>query len=193
MARRRSGSVRFTAKIDDKLLQRLLKRGENKARDLSRVFAGPIRKSVAIAMKRQFDSNGSFFGTPWPPLSATTMKLRTRVVTKGSVKSTTSKRGRAKSGFAKPLRDTDRLFRAATRITDPEGIRDVGRNFLRWGVRVPYAGFHQTGFSTRLFGRGSLRKVPARPIFPRGDNWPPRVRREWIVAIGRAVNPTKRG
>ena len=164
--------AKFIISIKDKKLQALLTKADKKTRNLTPVFEGPIRRSIAVAMERQFTSRGSFFGTPWAPLRPFTLAQR-------------RKRGRGKQGDA-PLRDTDRLFRSITRVTDPEGIRVSGPSSLRWGTRVPYAYKHQVGFTSELFGREV--EVPARPMLPE-TAWPPEVRKQWVEAIIRHVKP----
>lgn len=164
--------AKFFVSIKDKKMQSLLAKADKKSRNLTPVFNGPIRRSVAVAMERQFTSRGSFFGTPWEPLRPFTLTQR-------------RKRGRGKQGDA-PLRDTDRLFRSITRVTDPEGVRVVGPTSLRWGTRVPYAYKHQVGFQQELFGHEV--EVPARPMLPTVE-WPKEVRQQWVKAIVKHIKP----
>lgn len=177
--------AKFTVRIDDKLVRAHLRKADKRLRNLKPVFGGPIRRSVAIAMQRQFDTRGAFFGTPWRPLSLTTVRMRSRSGGR-------SKPGRAKHGFDAILRDTDRLYRSMVRVTDPEGIREWGDGFLWWGTRVPYARYQQEGFRTRIFGRGPEVEVVARPMLPEGA-WPPRVRRQWVVSIVKHLGPIIEG
>lgn len=176
----------FSATIDLKLVRKMIKHAEGRLRNTAKVFEGPIRESVSKAMQRQFESRGQYFGTPWRPLSATTRRLRSRVVGPANARRSTSKRGRAKHGFATPLRDTDRLYQSMVNPTGPETVRIWGDGFLKWGTRVPYAYPQQVGFRTRVFGRGRLVQVPARPMLPTApQKWPARVKREWVVALAR--------
>lgn len=144
--------------------------------DLRPVFRGRIGPSMRRHLEKQFDTRGAHLGTPWAPLSLTTIRFRTREVrvnsrgriSKHGARATTSRPGRAKAGFATPMQDSRRLFHALTRITDPEGIRIYEKHRMAWGTSLKHAAPHHQpgGFQTRVFGRGPLKHVPSRPVVP---------------------------
>lgn len=137
----------------DKLLSNLAL----KVHDLRPVFRAKIDPEVTQLLREQFDSRGARLGTPWKPLSPRTIKARTRVVRRKGGVATTSKVGRARAGFATPLRDTNRLWASFTKGAGPEALRVFGLLEYRRGSRVPYAAAHNAGAPG----------VPARPIIPK--------------------------
>lgn len=152
------------------------------ATDLSPVFGGPINQSVDEAIKKQFDTEGSFSGTKWAPLAPVTVKLRGR-------------RGHGRGGI---LRDTNRLWASLTKLgLGPEAIKVVTKNSLVRGSTVPYAQYHQTGYQSRTFvvinkqgdpvalRRKTPRAVPARPPIP--DPMPTSVVKSWEEMISRFI------
>lgn len=163
----------------------LMKALTGRTRNLSIVFRSRVGPSIARNLRKQFESRGGHLGTPWAPLTHTTIRMRTRTVGKSSARRSTSKAGRAKAGFATPMRDTDRLYRSLTALADPEGIREYGTMTMEWGTRLEYALPQAKGFRTQVFGRGRLREVPARPVIP--DRFPVSITKTWDRAIGHFI------
>lgn len=177
----------FGAVVKQKQLRQMLKQIGVKAKDLRPVFKGPIATSLSRHMKEQFDTRGAHFGTPWPPLSTTTIKLRTRVVGPSSARRSTSRAGRAKAGFATPMQDSRRLYFTLTRRTDPEAIRVYQPLQMFWGSKLPYAGIHQVEHTTQVFGKGPFVTVPARKTVP--DEMPVTIQESWARMIAKHVAP----
>lgn len=157
----------------------LIKQINAKASDLRPVFRGPIATDMASQMRQQFDTRGAHLGTPWPPLSFTTIRLRTKTTGPKSARRSTSRAGRARAGFATPMQDTRRLFFTLTRRSDPEGIRVYQPLQMFWGTRLPYAEPHHRpgGFTTQVFGKGKVVTVPARPVIP--ESMPATIQAVW--------------
>jgi hypothetical protein len=170
--------------VDLREMTRALSGAAAAAGDLRPVFRGAIAPSIAGNLEQQFVSRGAWLGTPWPRLSQTTIRLRTRTVTRrGGAKATTSRVGRARAGFTIPMQDTRRLFGSLVRLSHPEGVRAYEPERLTWGTTLPYAALHhrEGGFPTRLFGRGPVRQVPARPVIP--AEWPSSLMAIWAGQI----------
>lgn len=137
------------------------------------VFDGPVDRIVLGFFSAQFESHGAAGGTPWAPLSPVTLALKAR-------------RGRAEMGT---LRDSNRLWASLTKRASPDGVLAVTETSYRRGTRVPYAAFHQDGWtSTSIFGHRRkhppARPVPARPLIPPGG-LPLGVRQSVVAAIDR--------
>jgi len=179
--------IPFGAVLRTKQAETMLKQIGVKANDLRTVFRGPIATSLAENMRQQFDSRGAHFGTPWPPLSSTTILLRTKVTGPSKARRSVSRAGRAKAGFATPMQDSRRLFFTLTRRSDPEAIRVYNPLQMFWGSKLPYAGIHQEAHTTRVFGKGPLVSVPARPTVP--DVMPVTIQESWAQMIASHVVP----
>lgn len=147
---------------------------ERAFKDVSPVFHGPIDMITTAALLAQFATSGRRLnGTPWKPLSLTTIQLRTRVVRRrtaaGVVARTTNRVGQARAGFTTPLRNTNRLWASLVKSGGPEGLRVITPSSYERGTRVRYAAGHQTGYTiTQMFGRALKApiRVPARPLVP---------------------------
>lgn len=179
--------IPFGAVLRTKQAETMLKQIGVKATDLRAVFRGPIATSLAGHMKQQFETRGAHFGTPWPPLSTTTILLRTKVTGPSKARRSVSRAGRAKAGFAMPMQDSRRLFFTLTRRSDPEAIRVYRPLQMFWGSKLPYAGIHQEEHTTRMFGKGPLLSVPARPTVP--DVMPIMIQETWAQMIATHVVP----
>jgi len=141
----------------------LLDRINRSLTDLTPVLAGPVNKTIDDFFKAQFDTEGSFGGQRWATLAPVTLILRQR-------------RGHGRGGI---LRDTGRLWASLVKLgLGPDAIKVVTANSLVRGTRVPYAKFHQTGYTAKTFvvvdRRGNPiplyrkrpHRVPARVIVP---------------------------
>lgn len=94
-----------------------------------------IIKDFGDIADQEFESEGGRAGG-WAPLKEETLAAKAR---KGM-----------EEGI---LRETNRLYNSLVGVTE-DTIWETGANTLRWGSRVPYGGFHQTG----------TRNMPARPF-----------------------------
>lgn len=174
----------------------------DRVRYLNPVLAGPIDQDVTRGIQRQFETNGAHWGTPWKPLSPTTIRLRTKEIgsatkprkRKGTIhgRRTVSRTGRARAGFATPERDTLRLWAAYTKSGGPGSLRVLTLNSYERGVLgsvVPYAAAQATGVSAEkatFFGRKLGKAVPARPVFP--EQFPAPVIAAWEGMILRYLD-----
>lgn len=162
-------------------VQKVLKQVGEATADLRPVFRGRVAPDLSSHLRQQYDSRGAHLGTLWAPLSPVTIRLRTRTApaTGGKGVRTVNRAGRAKAGFATPMRDTDRSRRSLVNLTDPEGIRVYNRLDMAWGSRLAYLAPHHEpgGFQTRVFGKGPLRHVPAREVIP--AEWPAPILTAW--------------
>lgn len=125
----------------------------NRAADLSPVFKGPVDASVSQLFIKQFDTEGAFGGDRWAPLLPLTLRLR-------------KERGHGQGGI---LRDTSRLWASLVKV-GPESLLLISPHSYQRGTTVPYARFHQIGWtSTMIFGhlRSVAIQVPARPPVPK--------------------------
>lgn len=100
------------------------------------------------AIERQFDTEGGNSGG-WAPLAESTLLERGRSAARGE-----PTRGRAVTSYiggiqdAKILQVTMRLKDSLTRLFDEDHIEEpLSPTVLRFGTRVPYAIYHQTGTS----------------------------------------------
>lgn len=112
-----------------------------------------------------WESEGAIInGSPWAPLTDTTLELKGR-------------RGRAQMGI---LRDSDRLMHSLTIRGDADQLRDVSPLGLFYGTAAsssgaPYPHFLQQGWTMHsIYGHEvEPRAVPARPFVPSAlpDAW----------------------
>ncbi len=118
------------------------------------IMRGPVRRLVRDAIVRQFATRGSFGGSPWPALAASTIAEKRRLIRTG------------KAAKLAPMRRTDRLFRSLTIFSHPERKETVTPT--SYGVRslVPYGKYHQS-----TAARAS--NLPRRAVVP--DTLPPDV------------------
>lgn len=167
------------AVVDLSEVTKVLREVEGRAQNLMPVFRGRIGPDVSAHMREQYESQGAHLGTRWPNLSPTTIKLRTRTVGGKNSRRSTSRRGRAKGGFARVMWDTGRSRASLVNLADPEGIREYGPTQMVWGSTLAYLAPHHAegGFNTRLFGKGPLKRVPPRPVVPR--EWPAAIAATW--------------
>lgn len=160
----------LTATVDLAGAKALLTGLSGAVKDLSPVFRGPIDEATTRAFEAQFATRGTRLnGAPWQPLSPTTIRLRTRVVSRKGIARTTNRAGQARAGFATPLRNTNRMWASFVKSGGPEGVRIITPSSYERGSSVRYAALHQTGFPiTQMFGRPLKvpKQVPARPLVP---------------------------
>lgn len=148
--------LELSTRIDLKKVDQLLEETRHKAADLTPVFRGPVDSLVTGFFERQFETRGAAGGTPWPPVSALTQKLRGRP-------------GHGHEGATAILRDVNVLWGSYVKSGGPDSIRVIEpRRYVR-GSAVPYAAAHQEPrLITTLFGRPlkDPKAVPARPVIP---------------------------
>lgn len=135
---------------------RLAGEARGRIRDLRPAFRVFDRK-VGSTYRKQFESSGRHFGTPWKPLAPSTRKARQRT-------------GGNRGGVMRPLWDTARLKRSFQEVGG-DSVRVIRRHHYERGSRVDYGAFHQEGDG-----------VPKREIVP--ERWPDFLRREWIDTAG---------
>lgn len=99
-----------------------------------------IGETLVDLTKASFRNARDPYGTPWKPLSPTTMAMRRQ------------------GASAKPLQDTRRLYNSisAQRVNDGVAV----------GTNVVYAKVHQFGNDQNRFFGGPLAPIPARPFLP---------------------------
>ena len=121
-------------------------------KDFRKAFRDGIDPIVTAFFGKQFETRGSYGGKPWAPLSPRTIQGRTRQLKATRTKGvrTTSKRGRARAGFATPLRDTNRLWASLAKHTGPEVIKHFAPLSYDRGTTVPYAAHAQRAGPGRL-------------------------------------------
>ena len=113
-----------------------------------------VDKHLTTVFRRQFETEGRFGGSPWPPLKPATIRAREQA-------------GRGRGGI---LRDTNRLWGSLVKGGNvPEGILVIDALRYVRGTQVPYAADHQTGVPEQ--------NLPPRPPIP--DPMPPEVLRVW--------------
>lgn len=95
---------------------------------------------IARDNRRQFATKGSFQGTPWKPLAASTLRQKLR-----------------SGGRRQMLRRSDELFRSFT--GRPMGIEDIQQHEAHFGSPLMKAIWHQNGTH-----RNGKQHIPARPI-----------------------------
>lgn len=118
------------------------------------VVASPM---IAGWFLRTWETEGAAIGSPWAPLTETTLELKGR-------------RGRAGMGI---LRDSDRLMHSLTVRGDADQLRSVQPQSLFYGTAAssngaPYPYYLQHGWTMHsIFGHEvEPRDVPARPFVP---------------------------
>jgi hypothetical protein len=157
-------SLGGVVRVEDEGLAAVLRRAGN----LTPLFAGPIDKSVTLMFERRFASEGAWGGIRWAGHQPLTIRLRARP-------------GHGRGGI---LRDTSRLWASFVKGSGPDAVRRITPSEYERGSAVPYARFHQRGYSlTRVFGirLRKPRRVPARPVVPE------RVPREVLATWERLV------
>lgn len=153
-----AGNVHVT--VDARELHRLLRQLAVRGGDAKPWFRAYLDKAVSRLLKGNFDTRGGWSGR-WAPLRPVTRIARVR-------------RGGNRGGVNHPLWDTGRLRGSLIRPSHPEAVRVIGRLRYERGTAVPYARYHQRGFTVRKWGRAVFRhsrKVPARVIVPDPPPW----------------------
>jgi len=125
-----------------------------RAGDLRPVYLGPLKNSLDQFFTSQFSTAGAEGGTPWAPLTPATLASKARS-------------HRAGMGI---LRFTNRLWASLVKPTPANlGISRASENLYFRGTQVPYALFHQYGYTVSRWGKQLFhnpRAVPARPLIP---------------------------
>ena len=98
-----------------------------------------VAEDTRVLIDDSFESSAAPDGSAWAPLSSATVAIKPR----------------RQNG--KPLVDTGRLRQSIT--------VEAGPRSFRFGTNVAYAGSHQLGARTRVFGRKPA-AIPARPFLP---------------------------
>lgn len=114
-----------------------------RADDMSPVFEVIVDK-IMQRNRRGFESRGATTGKYWAPLRNNTIA---------------SKRAHSFLHPDSPLRATDDLMRSLSEPGAPGQILEINDSDFTFGTTIPYADFHQTGFTHHKTGR----HVPARP------------------------------
>lgn len=126
---------------------------EEGAGNLAPAFALIAEEILAPFVEKQFESQGAAGATHWAELAESTLKARERRGIKGDI----------------ILYETGKLVHSFVEKT-PEHIEEISRRKLRWGSKLPYALFHQTGtgkgFQKQQIatGPGTGRGMPMRKI-----------------------------
>jgi phage virion morphogenesis protein len=109
-------------------------------RDLSPVLDVAAADTVTL-IDDSFDQQRSPTGAPWAPHSPATTAIRA-----------------ARNRSGRILIDSGRLRQSIT--------TNVAAKSFTFGTNVEYGAIHQLGGNVKVFGRGSLKAVPARPFLP---------------------------
>lgn len=167
----------FESKADFKEAYRLLEK-YGKQKDLTKWFRGYLTPALTSWFKQQFMTRGATFGTPWKPISDSTVSIRK------------SLNARAPWGWNAPMVSSGRALNAFTKTTGPDAIRVYTPYNMLFGSSLPYLDYHHRpqGFTvTHVFGR-PLRKpthVDPRPIVP--AKWPGRILGQWADSLIRYI------
>ena len=151
----------------DKEFAIAFRKAMKRIRSFRAVLKGPVRTRIHRFFRDRFKSSGSIGGERWRPNTPATLRWKRR-----------------KGGRLEVLRFGDQLFDSLTRRHANYQIFDVGTHHVEIGTRVPYAKYHQQGFTVRqIFGRPLKKpvRVPPRPILP--DYIPKEYAREWAELL----------
>lgn len=139
----KGGYFRFAGTINDQevqLLELQFNDWIDKTEDLTPVFK-ELDREYALEIQKQFNTEGSYSGHPWPGLSKSTRKARARM----------------NYGESGPiLVRTGDLKNSLTRRDDVNAIRVVTPRMWQYGTKIPYAIFHQS--------TSPRRRLPRRPM-----------------------------
>lgn len=165
--------AKFTAQIEIGPALQLLEAVAGRASDLRPVFLSAVKTSLDRFFISQFDTQGAEGGQPWAPLQPSTLAAK----------------GRAHRAAMGVLRFTNRLWASLTKPTPGNlGISAATANIMYRGTMVPYAYFHQYGYTVSRWGKALFhnpRHVPARILVP--AEMPPRYVEAWGRSIQRYV------
>lgn len=166
------------AVVDLSKVQALMDDLTAKGADLIPVFRGRIAPDVQSHLREQYESRGAHLGTKlWPPLSLATIRNRTIVKGSKNRRRSTSRPGRAKGGFARPMWDTGRSRLSLVNLVDPEGIRSYQPQEMVWGSRMAYlAPHHREGGFDVTWGKHKVH-IPQREVIPK--EWPAPILTAW--------------
>lgn len=113
--------------MDTSGLEYQLRGMESALRNLKPVWA-QVRDVLIDFIKQHFNTEGSYAGTPWVPLSPAYAAYKARKAPGKTI-----------------LRFRDRLYGSLTKRGSEEQVFRMGENWMEWGTAVPYARPHQTG------------------------------------------------
>lgn len=147
--------------IDQVAFQKMLRRGILLTGDLRPWFKGSLDKGVTSFLRRQFDTLGTFGGTPWAPLKPSTMRSRLRS-------------GGNRGGIGHPLWDFGDLRRSLLTPGSRGFLRTITAKSYQRGTSIPYAQYHQEG----------TQRFPARVLIP---DPPTFVVKAWEKSLGRWI------
>lgn len=140
--------------LGDAVISRRFMRVGDNAADLSDAY-DVILDAFEDWTGEQFESEGVFFGTPWPELADSTVAQK------------------AREGAAQPAQALVRTGALALSLQGgPGGIRDVGPSEAEWGTRNPNAMWHHGRT------RSSSNPVPRRPLFELDE-----MRRRYVMSV----------
>lgn len=126
------------------LVRRRLLRAAEDVTDHTDAFR-VISHLIERAMDRLFGTQGASAGARWADLAPSTVAAKRR-----------SRDATTRANAARVLMSTGRLRDSLTRSTGSDAIREIGRDYLRWGSRVPYGVYHQS--------RKPRKRLPHRPM-----------------------------
>jgi len=110
-----------------------------------------IADLLEAQVARQFATEGAWAGVPWRPLAPSTVQARLRHT--GSYRAGGQQLAAGATG---PILTWTGRLRLSFAQGSPDHVREISDDGLRWGSRVPYAGYHQSTLPRR--------KLPRRPI-----------------------------
>lgn len=126
--------------LGDVALDRTLGRVAEGVEDMRPAWQALARR-FETAMERQFESEGSWGGTPWPPLSPDYARWKARVAPGQPI-----------------LRLTNLLVDSLTDLESPASVHVIEPDFMVLGTAVEYGAFHHEGA-----GNLPQRKIVALP------------------------------
>lgn len=146
--------TKISISVDTSAADQLLEQVEERTlKGMALLFRGPIHQLISKFFEKQFESEGAYGGSLWNPLSPVTMALKAR-----------SHRERMGT-----LRFTNRLWASLVFDSGPDQFVEITNDSYTRGTRVPYASFHQEGWTaTSIFGitRKTPRFIPPRTLVP---------------------------
>jgi len=110
-----------------------------------------VRQIFMAFMVKHFESEGSYAGVGWVPLSPAYAARKARLAPGKTI-----------------LRFHDTLYKSLTKSGDANQVYRTGPSFMEFGTRVFYARIHQTG-SLKVAGRPPKRVVLPLPTQNEGE------------------------
>lgn len=140
-----------------------------RARNLSPLFRGAITTSIHRFFRKQFSTQGQEGGDPWDPLSLATERIKSNIGRSHGV-----------------LQRSRRLWASLTKRNGPESINKVTAHSVEVGTIVPWAMFHQKGYTqTNVWNRARQAALKVRPRKLVPDEMPGKYVKGWERLIVR--------